>query len=89
MGLKGSEWHPVFLTSEPSPGVWVMKSKHEREPFGRVEIRRVKDGVRYRVTLSGQVIGWATSFQVARERLYLAHLAARTDVHSGPPNGRR
>lgn len=66
-----------------------MSSKHEREPFGRIEIRRVQAGVRYRVMLGGDVIGWSASFQVACERLYLAHRAARDDVYAGPPNGHR
>lgn len=87
--VVGSQWHPIFLTSEPSPGVWVMKSASDREAFGRIELRRVSVGLRYRVALGGDVIGWSTTLQLACEQLYRANQRARDAVYAGPPNGRR
>lgn len=84
-----SQWHPIFLTTEISPGVWVMKYAHEVEGFGRIELRRVGDQLRYKVTLQGELVGWATSLQVACEGLYVAQRDANGKTYSGPPNGRR
>ena len=80
-------WHPVFLTTEVSPGVWEMQHQTSYGPFGRIEIRRVRDQVRYKVTLGRDVIGWATSLQVACEKLYRAWIDEREKGRRGPPNG--
>lgn len=69
-----SDWHPIFLTAEPSPGVWTMKKAGDYVPFGQIELRRTKKGPRYKVTLRGEVIGWAGTLQVACERLWTAEL---------------
>ena len=84
-----TSWHPIFWTDEPQPGVWVMTAPHEAEPFGRIELRRVSGSIRYKVTLRGEVIGWANTLSHACERLYAAHRKQQDDVHTGPPNGRR
>lgn len=84
-----TQWHPIFWTDEPQPGVWVMTAPHEAEPFGRIELRRVSGAIRYKVTLRGEVIGWANTLSHACERLYAAHRKQQDDVHTGPPNGRR
>ncbi len=83
-----SEWHPIFLTTEIRPGVWEMQHATSPDPFGKIEIRRVGDAVRYKVTLRGAVIGWSTTLQVACEQLYLAWLEANQRMREGPPNGR-
>ena len=85
----GSAWHPIFLTSEPSPGLWVMRASHDVEAFGRIELRRVDGGLRYKVTLGGEVIGWAASLEVACVRLWDAYRRDRQRVYGGPPNGLR
>ncbi len=82
------ESHPIFLTTEPQPGVWLMTARHEVDPFGRIEIRRVGDAVRYRVELRGDLIGWSNTLQHACEQLYRANLKRDDDIHRGPPNGR-
>lgn len=84
----GSEWHPVFLTDEPTPGVWLMKARHEVTPFGKIELRRVSGVVRYKVTFRGDLIGWSNTLQHACEQLYRAYLKRDDEIHSGPPNGR-
>lgn len=82
-----SHWHPIFLTTELSPGVWVMKAAHEVEGFGRIELRRGSGTVRYKVIHGGEVIGWSTFLQVACEQLFLEERRRRDAVYSGPPNG--
>lgn len=84
-----SEWHPIFYTSEPAPGVWTMIAPGDDAPFGRIELRRTEAGPRYRVTLGRDVIGWATSLRVACERLWVARLEAMQRGRDGPPNGGR
>lgn len=85
----GSEWHPIFLTTEISPGVWVMQHAIDYGPFGKIELRRVSGGeARYKVMLRGDLIGWAMSLQVACERLYAARIADDERLRRGPPNGR-
>lgn len=83
-----SDWHPIFLTDEPSPGVWVMTARHQVDPFGRIEIRRVSGAVRYKVTMRGDLIGWSNTLQHACEHLYRANLQRDEEIHKGPPNGR-
>ncbi|WP_344013842.1 hypothetical protein [Microbacterium natoriense] len=83
----GSEWHPIFLTTEISPGVWEMQNQTDYAPFGKIELRRIDERTaRYRVTLSGGVIGWSTTLQVACERLYEARLEQRRRAVGGAPN---
>lgn len=84
----GSDWHPIFLTDEPQPGVWVMKYAHEIEAFGRIEIRRVSGVIRYKVILHGEVVGWSNTLQHACERLYVLEGERREKVYKGPSNGR-
>ncbi|OJU41834.1 MAG: hypothetical protein BGN97_03795 [Microbacterium sp. 69-10] len=82
------QWHPIFLTREVRPGLWEMKHSHEIESFGRIELRRVGEQVRYKVTHGDVLIGWATSLEVARVALLKAERTARERVYAGPPNGR-
>lgn len=82
-----SDWHPIFLTDEPSPGIWVMTARHQVDPFGHIELRRVGGVVRYKVTLGTDVIGWSNTLQHACEQLYRAYLKRDDDIHRGPPNG--
>lgn len=84
-----SEWHPFLLLTEKTPGAWTIMLSGDYIPFGTIEIRRVGDDVRYKVTLGSEVIGWATSLRVASERLWRARLEQRQQAISGPPNGRR
>lgn len=81
-------WHPIFLTTEISPGVWEMQHSTDYGPFGKIELRRVGDLARYKVTLSGGVIGWSTSLMVACEQLWKARLELQERARRGPPNGR-
>lgn len=84
-----SEWHPLLLLTEPSPGVWSMTVAGDYVPFGRIEIRRVDDDtIRYRVAFKGDVIGWATTLRVAAERLWREYLEDGRTARSGPPNVR-
>lgn len=83
-----SEWHPLLLLTEPSPGVWLMKLATDYVPFGRIEIRRVQDEVRYRVQFKDELIGWASSLRVAAERLWREYLEDGRTARSGPPNVR-
>ena len=82
-------WHPIFLTVETSPGVWMMRHKHDLEGFGRIELRRTNGGLRYKVTHRDKVIGWSTTLQVACEALHVAHEEYRARVYAGPPTGPR
>lgn len=82
-------WHPIFLTEEPTPGVWTMKHPTEDAPFGKIELRRVDGGLRYKVQLYGKVIGWATELSTATERLWEAYTRDVGTRHQGPPNGGR
>lgn len=81
-------WHPVFLCTEISPGVWEMQHATDYGPFGKIQIRRVGDDIRYKVMLSGGVIGWSTTLMVACERLWKARLEQQQRGRMGPPNGR-
>jgi len=83
-----SPWHPIFLTDEPTPGVWTMKAAHEVGPFGRIELRRVSGVVRYKITMGGDIIGWSNTLQHACEGLYAARLKRDDEIRTGPPNGR-
>lgn len=83
-----SHGHPIFLTTEPSPGVWLMTARHEVDPFGRIELRRVGGVVKYRVELRSDLIGWANTLEHACVRLYAANLKRDRDIHNGPANGR-
>ncbi|WP_067201142.1 hypothetical protein [Microbacterium sp. XT11] len=83
-----SEWHPIFLSDEPTPGVWTLQHSTGYGPFARIELRRVEVGLRYRVEFRGELLGWATSLQVACERAWEAYLKEGRDARSGPPNGR-
>lgn len=63
-----------------------MKLATDYVPFGRIEIRRVQDEVRYRVQFKDELIGWASSLRVAAERLWRAYLEDGRSARSGPPN---
>ncbi len=66
-----------------------MTAGHEVDPFGRIEIRRIKGGViRYKVIMRDETIGWSNTLQHACEQLYRANLKRDDDIHRGPPNGR-
>ena len=74
------DWHPLLASHEPSPGIWELLDYADR-PYGRIELRRVSDGLRYRCEYSGELIGWSTSLRTACERVHQAHL------RSHGPNG--
>lgn len=68
--------------------MWAMSHPTDPAPFGGIAIRRTEAGIRYKVALGDEVIGWATSLRVASERLWRAYLAAEQAKRNGPPNGR-
>ncbi len=71
-----AEWHPIMAAVEREPGVWVMVAPLGEE-YGRVEIRRTPDGIRYRAEAPiGTQIGWGTSLRQACERVHHVFLAA-------------
>lgn len=81
-----SGWHPMLLLTEEEPGMWSMKDGAELHPFGGIAIRRTEAGIRYKVALGNEIIGWATSLRVASERLWRAYLEQGRDRRAGPPN---
>lgn len=83
-----SSWHPIFLSEEPTPGVWNFTHPADADPFGKIELRRVDGTVRYRVELHGNLIGWATELSIASERLWQAYTDEAQRRRQGPPNGR-
>lgn len=83
-----SDWHPIFLTTEVTPGTWEMTDPLAYAPFGRIELRRVDENrLRYKVWIGAKHIGWATTLQAACEGLYLERQKTRDAVYAGPPNG--
>lgn len=70
-------WHPIFITTEPTPGVWEMKTDLDYAPLGKIELRRTDGGPRYKVTLHGELIGWAMSLKIATEKLWEAYIASK------------
>lgn len=78
----------MLLLTEMEPGMWAMSHPTDPTPFGGIAIRRTEAGVRYKVALGNEVIGWATSLRVASERLWRAHLAKGKAGRDGPANGR-
>ncbi|WP_406245911.1 hypothetical protein ACI7YT_12785 [Microbacterium sp. M] len=78
-----SKWHPIQNLQEPQPGVWIQSDALGRE-YGRIELRRVNDGeLRYKVTVSGEILGWAGSLKYAAERLH-AHFIMNHGPRGGP-----
>ena len=69
------EWHPVLAAVESPTGVWRMIDSLGRE-YGRIEIRRVRNGTeaRYKAIRRGEVLGWATTLREACERVHGAFL---------------
>lgn len=69
---------------EGPTGTWRMIDPQDRE-YGTIEIRRVMNGeqIAYRVTMRGEVIGWAHTLRLACHRVHVAHLA--TMGNPGPP----
>lgn len=72
--------------TEEEPGMWSMRDGTDPSPFGGIAIRRTEAGIRYKVALGRDVIGWATSLRVASERLWRAHLEQERQRRAGPPN---
>lgn len=81
-----SQWHPLLALTEEQPGMWSMKDGAALHPFGGIAIRRTDAGVRYKVALGDEVIGWATSLRVAAERLWRAYLEQQKGRRGGAPN---
>jgi hypothetical protein len=50
--------------------------------YGRIELRRVADGARYKALRDGEILGWASSLRVACERVHTAYLRSH-----GPQGG--
>lgn len=69
-----SDWHPILAAAEDEPAHWRMLDSLGVE-YARIELRRVQGGVlRYKVTMRGEVIGWANSLRVACEGAHRAFL---------------
>lgn len=74
-------WHPVMATVENPGGTWRLIDSLGHE-YGRVEIRRTVDGIRYRAEHQGELIGWGTTLLESCDRVHAAFLAAH-----GPQGG--
>ncbi|MDF2918222.1 MAG: hypothetical protein K0S70_2439 [Microbacterium sp.] len=64
-----ADWHPILNAEEREPGVWIMVGPLGQE-YGRIEIRRSPDGIRYRTEALGREIGWGTSLRQACARAH-------------------
>lgn len=61
---------------EREPGVWTMVDSLGRE-YGRVEIRRTPDGIRYRTEAPvGTLIGWGTTLRQSCSQAHHVYLSA-------------
>ena len=68
-------WHPQLAAVEGPPATWHMIDPSGRD-YGTIELRRVgADAIRYRVTVGGEVLGYATSLRLAAEHAHRAYLA--------------
>lgn len=76
----------MLMTQEIEPGHWIMRDSVSGT-FADIQIRRTNVGVRYRITMGGDVKGYATSFKSACEGAYARHNTTRGKVYAGPPNG--
>ena len=65
-----SDWHPILSAVESPVGVWVMVDP-DGHVYGRVEIRRTREGVRYRCEHAGRE-AWADTL---KEGCMLVHRA--------------
>lgn len=77
-------WHPQLLAREGPATHWVMLDSRDKV-VGTIDLRRTKDGPRYRVEHRGEVLGWATSLRTAAERLHRVIIS--TPVPGGGING--
>ncbi|WP_336632098.1 MULTISPECIES: hypothetical protein [unclassified Microbacterium] len=66
------DWHPIMATVEEEPAVWSMRDQIAE--YGRIELRRTPDGLRYRSEFRGTLIGWATSLRVACSHIHEEYL---------------
>ncbi|MDY0829148.1 hypothetical protein SK224_08415 [Microbacterium sp. BG28] len=64
-----ADWHPILAADEVQPGVWVLRDPRGN-PYGSVQLRRTKDGPRYRTEHRGELIGWGTSLRQSCMRLH-------------------
>lgn len=89
-------WHPILAAVEGPPATWRMADPLGRE-YAVIELRRVAaDAVRYRVTVGGEVLGYATSLRLAAERAHGVYLASHAPpspytrdappTRAGPPS---
>lgn len=67
-------WHPILAAVELEPAVWSLRD--QAGEYGRVELRRAGDDIRYRCEFRGELIGWATSLRAACEGVHRAYLAS-------------
>jgi len=68
-------WHPQLAAVEGPPATWRMIAPDGRE-YGLIELRRVApDAVRYRLTVNGHVLGYASTLRLAAERAHQSYLA--------------
>lgn len=79
------DWHPIMAAEEREPGVWTMVDPLGQE-YGRVEIRRTADGIRYRAEMRGQELGWGRSLRQSCMVVHSAYL--RTLGPQGGPVAR-
>lgn len=76
-------WHPILLTQEDEPGVWRLVDQQGRE-FARVELRRTKDGLRYKASAEGKTLGWGTTLKGTCARVYQAYVRVQQGVPPFP-----
>lgn len=78
-----SEWHPILAAVEREPASWVLFDSLGRE-YGAVTLRRTIDGLRYRCSRAGGVVGWSTSLRLACEALHALELRSHGPGNAPP-----
>ncbi len=78
-------WHPVLAAVEVSTAVWSLQDQSGE--YGRIELRRTVDGLRYRCEHRGELIGWATTLRRGCSEIHGAYLRAHgPGEHRGYPD---
>jgi hypothetical protein len=73
-----------MAAEEREPGVWIMVDPLGQE-YGRIEIRRTPDGIRYRAEALGELIGWGTSLRQACGRVHDVFLRSMAPHRAARP----
>lgn len=79
--MEQRRWHPIMSTVEDPGGTWRLLDGLDAE-YGRVEIRRTPDGIRYKASFRGRELGWGMNLLATVDRVHQAFLAAH-----GPSGG--